>query len=138
MNELRTGIANRIRRHILTLWQSRGGGFYGFVAVLTFLYIEAFDLGGDLAGLPGSHIDLGFIISFIVGNLVDAFVNGLMAAIWPVSWIGRFGVGLLSAGLLAGCYVSYRAVRPTVIRWLTPTDTPDAVLLGPDSPRSRA
>ena len=32
---------HRFRRHVRGLWQSRGGGFYGFVAVLMFLFILA-------------------------------------------------------------------------------------------------
>ena len=118
MQRVRSYAVNRFRRHCLQVWTSRGGGFYGFVALLTFLYLEVVDLAGDIAALPGSHADLGFVISWIVGNLVDAFVNSIRAAIWPLSWLEHFGVGILSGALLAGSYLAYRAVRPTVIRWL--------------------
>lgn len=121
---------NGVRRWLLKVWESHGGGFYGFVALLTFLYIEALDIAGDLAAAAGASIDIGFIISFVLGNIVDAFVNGLKAAIWPVSWIGTFGIGLVSAGLLAGSYVAYLLVRPTVLRLLTPSDGPVPALAG--------
>ena len=39
----------RFRRHVRQMWDSRGGGFYGFVAVLMFLYLETLDLAGDIA-----------------------------------------------------------------------------------------
>jgi len=124
MNELRALASNRSRRYLLASWRSRGGGFYGFVALLTFLYIEGLDLAGDVAGLAGVQLNLGFIISWLVGNLVDAALNGIRAAIWPLEWISRFGISLRSAVLLAASYGAYRLIRPTVVRLLTPTDEP--------------
>lgn len=108
----------RFRRHVRKLWQSRGGGFYGFVAVLTFLYLEVVDVAGDLAGLRPNEIDLGWAIGFLVDNAVDALMNLVRSAIWPAAWIQRFGVGVLSAVLLGVSYLAYRLVRPTVIRLL--------------------
>lgn len=122
MHRARSYAVNRFRRHCLKLWTSRGGGFYGFVVLLTFLYLEAVDLAGDIAALPDASPGIGFVISWIIGNLVDAVVNSIRAALWPLSWLEHFGVGLLSASLLVGSYAAYRAVRPAVIRWLTPTD----------------
>jgi hypothetical protein len=122
MQQLRALAVNRYRRHALAIWQSRGGGFYGFVAMLTFLYIEALDLAGSITGLSGFRIDLGTLISWLVNNFVQVVVNGVRAAIWPAEWISRFGIGVKSALLLGGCYAAYRAVRPAVIRLLTPTD----------------
>lgn len=119
MQSLRSHAENRFRDHVRTLWRSRGGGFYGFVAALTFIYIEGTDLAADIATLPhAGPFGLGSIIGWGVGRLVDAIVNGVRAAIWPAAWIGRFGVSLLSAGLLAACWLAYRAARPALVRWL--------------------
>ncbi|HSJ16161.1 MAG TPA: hypothetical protein VK939_17275 [Longimicrobiales bacterium] len=128
-HELRSHATNRFRRHLRNVWASRGGGFYGFVAMLTFVYLEGIDLAGDFAALPASfEPELGFVIGWIVGNFVDAIVNGVRAAIWPVSWIRHFGVGILSGVLLAGCYGAYRLLRPTVLRLLTlPGEDPAAL-----------
>lgn len=131
MNELRDRTANTLRRKVLRVWESRGGGFYGFVAALTWVYLEVLDLGGDIADLPGADLDVGYAISFFIGNIVDAFVNGIRAAIWPASWISNFGVGVLSGALLLGCYAAYRAIRPSVLRLLTPTDDEPAPLVRP-------
>jgi hypothetical protein len=129
MYELRSRTTNHFRSRLRKLWATRGGGFYGFVAVLTFLYIEALDLAGDLKGLPGSGpVNAGWIIGRVVDFFVDAIVNTVQAAIWPVHWIGRFGVSILSAALLAGSYVAYRAIRPAVLRWLDTTDEELAAL----------
>lgn len=117
--------AARFRRHVRELWRSRGGGFYGFVAVLTFLYLEVVDLAGDLAGIRLRSIDLGWAIGFLVDNFVDALMNLVRSVIWPAAWIQRFGVGALSGALLAGAYIAYRLIRPTVIRLLEEdTDQP--------------
>lgn len=128
MKELRAYAANRYRRHLHGIWMSRGGGFYGFVVLLTFVYLEIVDLAGDVAALPDSRMDLGYMIGWGVSNLVDALVNSIRAALWPAAWLQLFGVGLRSAALLAGSYVVYRMIRPTVLRWLTPTDEPAPVL----------
>lgn len=122
MRELGHRGANVVRRKLLAIWESHGGGFYGFVAALTFLYLEAIDISGDIAGLPGTGLDLGSLLGFVIGNMVDAFVNAIHAALWPVSWIDHFGVGLLSGGLLAGSYAVFNVIRPGVVRMLQPTD----------------
>jgi hypothetical protein len=131
MIELRDRTVNWLRRWVLRVWESRGGGFYGFVAALTFVYLEIIDLAGDAVDLAGAPMSAGYIIGFVVGNLVDALVNGLRAAIWPVSWIGNFGAGMLSGALLLGSYATYRAIRPSVLRLLTPTDDQPAPIVRP-------
>lgn len=114
---------HRFRRHVLKLWKSRGGGFYGFVAVLTFLYLEAIDLAGDVAGVGrAALLDLGWWIGFLVENLIDVVLNTVWAAMWPVTWIQHFGIGLLSGALLAGAYGVYRLIRPGVLRLLEEPD----------------
>ncbi len=113
----------KFRHHLRELWESRGGGFYGFVAALTFLYLEAADLIGDLAGVGRAQwLDLGWWIGWVVSNLVEAALNGVWAALWPLTWVQHFGLGLLSVGLFAGSYVTYRAIRPTVLRLLRDPD----------------
>jgi hypothetical protein len=124
---LNTGGAG-LRRRFRNLWASRGGGYYGLVAALTFLYLEAVDLAGDLGGIGDISINLGWLISFFVNAMVDAFLNGFLAAIWPVHWIGHFGVGIELAAFLAGSYVAYRLVRPGILRLLDTSDTELAVL----------
>ena len=105
---------HRLRRHILEVWDARGGGFYGFVATLTFLYLEATNLIGDAASLPSFRPSIGAIINWLVQNLVTGLLNVVWASIWPVKWIGLFGVSLTSAALLAGAYVTFRLIRAPV------------------------
>lgn len=122
MHEIARHAGHRLRRHAHEVWQSRGGGYYGFVAMLTFLYLEAVDILGDIASLRHLQLGIGGIISWLVQDAVQALMNVIRAAIWPVEWISRFGVGITSIVLLGGSYVIYRAIRPTVLRWLGEPD----------------
>lgn len=110
------------RRYFRKAWESRGGGFYGFVGALTFVYLEVLDLAGDLAAVAGVRIDLGWVIGFLVSNFIDAVMNLVRAALWPFEWIQRFGLNLTSAALLGGAYLLYRLIRPAVLRLLEDPD----------------
>lgn len=119
----------RVRRTLRKVWASRGGGYYGLVVAVTFVYLEVVDLAGDLAGMVDAWpISLGWIIAFVVGNLIDAFINGIAAAFWPIKWLGAFGVGPTLLALLGATYVTYRLTRPAILRLLAPDeDEPDEI-----------
>mgnify|MGYP006196686023 CR=1 FL=1 len=119
MREIRRQATSRFRRYFRHVWMSRGGGFYGFVAALMFVYLEGMALAGDVAGVPALlRADLGGLIGWGVANILTAVFNLVKAAVWPIEWIGRFGVGLGSGLLLAGSYAAYRAIRPAILRLL--------------------
>lgn len=118
MNTIVRHGTHRLRRHVRQVWASRGGGFYGFVATLTFLYLEARSLLGDVSSLPRMQINLGGLIGWFVQNLVAGVMNVVRASIWPVEWIQRFGVGLTLAALVVGAYIVFQLIQPTVLRLL--------------------
>src|SRR5512143_1783091 len=109
---------HHLRRHVRRVWESRGGGFYGFVAALMFIYLEASSFVGDVAALPGFRVSLAGVLGWIVQNLVTGMLNVVWASIWPVAWIQRFGVSLTSAALLIGAFVVFRLIHPAVLRLL--------------------
>jgi hypothetical protein len=117
-----------IRRYVRKLWASRGGGFYGFVATLMFIYLEIIDIAGDILDMGGARISLGWLISFLVSNMIDVVKNTVRAAIWPATWISQFGVGIMSAVLIGVMYVGYMAVRPSVLRMLREPGETEATL----------
>lgn len=133
INRLGGSVATRFRRRALQVWESHGGGFYGFVALLTFLYLETLDLAGDLAGITLDTLGIGWVLQFLIGNLVDAVRIAIQAALWPLAWLDRFGIGLESGALLLLAYGAYRLVRPTVLRLLRePGPEPDTAPPEPD------
>jgi len=90
-------------------WVSFGGGFYGLVALLTFIYIElkqAFDFFINATGL---QYFIDFIsISSLVGMIVDSFVNMIKALLWFSYWPDVFSMGnQFIWGIIA--YICYRA-----------------------------
>lgn len=118
MNEIARNAGHKLRRHAGEIWASRGGGFYGFVAMVTFLYMEGVNLMGDIASLWHLRLDLGGLIGWVVQNMVQALLTLLWSVIWPVAWISRFGVGFTSLVLLLACYATYKLIRPGVQRLL--------------------
>ncbi len=125
--------AHWLRRHVRRVWQSRGGGFYGFVGTLTFLYLEATSVIGDLTALRGLDLSPGWVVNFLVQNFVQGFVNVVWASVWPVAWIQRFGLGVKSGALLVGCYFTFQLIRPMVLRLLQDPDE-TAGMLGQPAP----
>jgi hypothetical protein len=128
---------HRLRRHVRTVWESRGGGFYGFIAAGSFLYMEATDVVADVFELARIGLNLGNLIGFVVNNLVEAVLFVVSAALWPLWWMQHFGLGVPSLALLLLGYVVYRAIRPAVQRWLDEPD-PDPSMDGPASTMSPA
>jgi hypothetical protein len=116
-------IWKKVRRTLRKVWASRGGGYYGLVVAITFVYLEAADLAGDIAGIVHSWpISVGSIISFVVGNLVDAVLIAISAALWPIKWLGAFGVGPTLLAMLGATWVAYRLTRPAILRLLQPDE----------------
>ena len=75
---------------VMSKWVAFGGGFYGVMAVLTYLVVEfneVLDLLTSEASIMATLAELG------VGDLVNFFINSLMnfvsAITWPVYWMGR-------------------------------------------------
>jgi hypothetical protein len=116
------------RRYVRKLWEKRGGGFYGFVATLMFLYLEVLDIAGDIVDMAGTSFGLGWLISFVVSNIITIIMNTVRAALWPMTWLSKFGVGVMSAALLGAAYVAYLMVRPWVMQMLQEPGDAEAAL----------
>lgn len=70
-------------------WLAFGGGFYGVVALLTYLVVELgeildFFLQFESISAFFTGISLGLIIDLVI----DAFMNFIVAIAWPWYWIG--------------------------------------------------
>jgi len=110
-------IGGFMRNAFVSLWLTKGGGFYGLGYVLVFVALEFRSLTGDIGG---SNSVAGFMASqavqYIVRLSFESFLNALLALVWPwhvFQWLGIFGLILLGAAWFA--YVS--VARPIVETW---------------------
>jgi hypothetical protein len=72
-------------------WVKFGGGFYGIVALYTYILVEWQELRGFIASFGGL---LAFIDQLSINTVIQIFVEGLKnfitAISWPVYWIEEF------------------------------------------------
>ena len=123
-----------LRRRLRALWASRGGGYYGIVATLTFLYLEGRALGGGSGVIRGLRtLYLGGFLGFLIGSLVDAVTNAIKAALWPLVWIAELGIGLRLILLIVGSMLVYRLLRPAILHILG-AEADDPATLTADTP----
>ncbi|MEJ2577413.1 MAG: hypothetical protein P8106_12315 [Gammaproteobacteria bacterium] len=83
-------------------WLKLGGGFYGVVAMLTLVVIEAGDLWNFLRSFDGLAAFFNRLsLDLLVGLLVEAIKNTFLAIAWPVYWMDSLEMHNLGAWLLA-------------------------------------
>jgi hypothetical protein len=78
---------------VLEKWFSFGGGFYGLVALYTWLVVEwneVWDFLGDLPGIVFSF-DPGALITLVINFFIESLMNFITAIAWPVYWLGIAG-----------------------------------------------
>jgi hypothetical protein len=71
-------------------WAKFGGGFYGIVALFTYVVVEVTEIITMVINFGGifgflKQLDLGVIISM----LVEALTNFIAAMVWPLYWMDR-------------------------------------------------
>lgn len=76
---------------VLERWLSFGGGFYGLVALYTWLLIEWDDVADFLGGLGDIvlRFDFGALISLLINLFIESIMNFVAAIAWPVYWLGE-------------------------------------------------
>ena len=70
-------------------WLAFGGGFYGVVALLTYLVIELgeiLDFFLQFESISAFFSKLSF--SMLIELIIDAFMNFILAIAWPWYWLG--------------------------------------------------
>jgi DNA integrity scanning protein DisA with diadenylate cyclase activity len=103
-----------LRRWLVKLWASRGGGFYGLGYVVTFIALEIQSLSGDLTSVSGLVAQAA---QYLIRFSIESFINGVSALIWPVylfQWLGGLGVVVLAVGYAGFEY----AIRPVMEAFL--------------------
>lgn len=72
-------------------WFRFGGGFYGLVALYTWILIEWDDLADLLSdlGMIVFNVDLGALIRLVIEVFIESLVNFILAISWPVYWLAE-------------------------------------------------
>jgi len=89
-------------------WVTFGGGFYGLIALATFVVIEVTQIVNFWRGVRSfSDITDLFSISSFIGMIVDSFVNMIKAALWFGYWPSE----LDAKHFIIWVFVAYLAYR---------------------------
>jgi hypothetical protein len=89
-------------------WMTFGGGFYGLVALLTFIYIELDQTVQFLIHVTGWRSFLNLLtFDAILGMIIEAFVNMLKALLWFTYWPKVFDMDNVAIWFIAS-YMGYR------------------------------
>lgn len=72
-------------------WFRFGGGFYGLVALYTWLLIETEDIANFVVELGSVIFDFepGAIFGLVIALAIESIVNFFMAIAWPAHWLGE-------------------------------------------------
>ncbi|WMS88283.1 hypothetical protein [Pleionea litopenaei] len=72
---------------VLNKWLTFGGGYYGMMALLTYLHVEVSDIIGAFANFESiQHFIDQISIGFFIGLIVEAFKNIIVAFLWFQYW----------------------------------------------------
>lgn len=75
----------------LVKWFRFGGGFYGLVALYTWLLVEWEDVADFLGGLADIvvNIDAGGLVGLLIELFIESMMNFVTAIAWPAYWLGQ-------------------------------------------------
>jgi len=89
-------------------WVGFGGGFYGLVALVTFLYIELKQIVEFFISATGLQSFLNLLsISAFIGMFIDSIMNMIKALVWFVYWPEIFDMSNFFIWVLIA-YLGYR------------------------------
>ena len=106
---------NGFRTWFRKVWEVRGGGLYACGFAVAFIIFEVGSLADDVTGI--GTIFTGGAISFLIGFIIDSFMNTFYALIWPVyvlQWSMPWGA--IALGLAYWLFPTY--VKPHIEEWL--------------------
>ncbi len=95
-------------------WLRFGGGFYGLVALYTWLLIEFDDVAAFLTGSWNVIFQLnpGALIGLFIELFVESIMNFVAAIAWPLYWLSEPGnPWLLLLAAYGGYWLGIKAAR---------------------------
>jgi hypothetical protein len=71
-------------------WFSFGGGFYGVVALVTYIVVELFEIRDFIANFGGLIALISNItVDLFINLIIDSFMNFVLAIAWPMYWLNE-------------------------------------------------
>ena len=107
----------RLSRWLNAAIDDRGGGYYGILALITFLILEVRMLWAewlDADSLESFLTQLGF--EALLGFSAESVIHAVWASIWPFYWYTHLGVNAVWLALIA--WLVYRAGAVMLGSWL--------------------
>ncbi len=95
-------------------WFQFGGGFYGLVALYTWLLIEWADVADSLSDLGGIFFsfDPGVVFELALALFIESIINFGLAIGWPAYWLAESqGNWLLLLVAYAGYWLGIKAAH---------------------------
>jgi hypothetical protein len=110
-NKAHSTLSKKHKKNLLFLhskWVTFGGGFYGLIALLTFIVIELLQIVNFWLNVSSwQDISALFTIQALISMFVDSIVNMVKAAIWFTYWPEVFDTSNFIAWVLVA-YLGYR------------------------------
>lgn len=95
----------------LDKWLAFGGGYYGIVAFVQFIFIELDQIKDFILNWPGLVVFINSLgINTLVTFLIEQFQNFIAAAIWPVDLMKRYSMTEVVIFVVV-TYIVYEASR---------------------------
>lgn len=106
-----------LRNLLVETWRARGGGFYGLGYLIALVVLQLDVLVGDISQSESvSDFAVASLVEYLLRFSVMAFVNALLALLWPAFVLQHLGgIGIIALG---GGYLLFEyALKPVVERF---------------------
>jgi len=119
-NTSQSSLSRKNKKDLLFLhskWVTFGGGFYGLIALLTFIIIELTQLFNFLFSITSwQDIIVLFTLDSLIAMIVDSITNMVKAAIWFTYWPNKFNTENYIVWILIA-YIGYRFAAKYALRY---------------------
>jgi len=110
-NTAHSTLSKKNKKNLLFLhskWVTFGGGFYGLIALLTFIVIELLQVTNFWLNVSSwQEVTALFSIQALIGMFVDSILNMIKAAIWFTYWPGILNTSNFISWVIVA-YLGYR------------------------------
>jgi hypothetical protein len=119
-NNTGSSLSRKHKKELLFLhskWVTFGGGFYGLIALLTFIVIELTQLFNFLFSITGwQSITALFSLDTLIAMIIDSIKNMIQAAVWFSYWPGKFNTENFVVWIFIA-YICYRFAAKYAMRY---------------------